>query len=64
MSGHASKDKRAPILSIATLGYGDIVLVGELAQGVTILEAVCGQLYLTPSWSLGSLASMPSNPDD
>lgn len=33
-------------VTIATLGYGDIVPVNDLARGVAILEAVSGQLYL------------------
>jgi hypothetical protein len=33
-------------VTIATLGYGDIVPVSDLARGLAILEAVCGQLYL------------------
>jgi hypothetical protein len=34
-------------VTLATLGYGDIVPVSEPAQGLAILEAVAGQLYLT-----------------
>jgi hypothetical protein len=33
-------------VTLATLGYGDIVPVGDVARGVAILEAVSGQLYL------------------
>jgi len=33
-------------VTIATLGYGDIVPVSDLARGLAILEAVSGQLYL------------------
>lgn len=33
-------------VTIATLGYGDIVPVSDLARGIAILEAVSGQLYL------------------
>jgi len=33
-------------VTIATLGYGDIVPVSETARAVTILEAVGGQMYL------------------
>jgi hypothetical protein len=33
-------------VTLATLGYGDIVPVGEVARGVAIVEAVAGQLYL------------------
>ena len=34
-------------VTIATLGYGDVVPASESAQGLTILEAVGGQMYLT-----------------
>lgn len=34
-------------VTIATLGYGDIVPMNDLARGLAILEAVSGQLYLT-----------------
>jgi voltage-gated potassium channel Kch len=33
-------------VTIATLGYGDIVPVSDLAQGLAILEAISGQLYV------------------
>lgn len=33
-------------VTLASLGYGDIVPVGEAARGTAILEAVGGQLYL------------------
>jgi voltage-gated potassium channel len=33
-------------VTIATLGYGDIVPLGGLARGLAILEAVTGQMYL------------------
>jgi voltage-gated potassium channel Kch len=33
-------------VTIATLGYGDIVPASEAARGVAILEAVGGQMYL------------------
>lgn len=33
-------------VTVATLGYGDIVPVSDLARGLAILEAVSGQLYL------------------
>jgi hypothetical protein len=33
-------------VTIATLGYGDIVPKSEVAQGLAILEAVGGQMYL------------------
>jgi len=34
-------------VTIATLGYGDIVPSGETARGLAVLEAVLGQMYLT-----------------
>jgi hypothetical protein len=34
-------------VTIATLGYGDVVPVSDSAQGLAILEAVGGQMYLT-----------------
>jgi hypothetical protein len=33
-------------VTLATLGYGDIVPRSEMARGLAILEAVAGQLYL------------------
>ena len=33
-------------VTIATLGYGDIVPRSDLARGLTILEGVGGQLFL------------------
>ncbi len=33
-------------VTVATLGYGDIVPVSEAARGLAILEAVAGQMYL------------------
>jgi Ion channel len=33
-------------ITLATLGYGDIVPVGSAARGMAVLEAVAGQLYL------------------
>lgn len=33
-------------VTMATLGYGDIVPVSDLARGIATLEAVSGQLYL------------------
>jgi voltage-gated potassium channel len=33
-------------VTIATLGYGDIVPKSELAQSLAIVEAVGGQMYL------------------
>jgi hypothetical protein len=34
-------------VTIATLGYGDVIPTSESAQGLAILEAVGGQMYLT-----------------
>jgi len=34
-------------VTIATLGYGDVVPASDSARGLTILEAVSGQMYLT-----------------
>jgi hypothetical protein len=34
-------------VTIATLGYGDVVPASDSARGLAILEAVSGQLYLT-----------------
>lgn len=33
-------------VTIATLGYGDVVPVNDSARGLTVLEAVGGQMYL------------------
>ena len=33
-------------VTLTTLGYGDIVPRGEVARGLTVLEAIMGQLYL------------------
>ena len=33
-------------MTLATLGYGDIVPWSKAARGLAILEAVAGQLYL------------------
>ncbi len=33
-------------VTLATLGYGDVVPRGEVARGLVILEAIAGQLYL------------------
>lgn len=33
-------------VTLATLGYGDFVPKSEIARGLTIIEAVAGQLYL------------------
>jgi voltage-gated potassium channel len=48
-SGHRFDLPRAAYFSfvtIATLGYGDIVPVSDPARGLAILEAVAGQMYL------------------
>ncbi len=33
-------------VTLATLGYGDIVPQNDVARGVTVVEAIAGQLYL------------------
>ena len=33
-------------VTLATLGYGDIVPRSEMARGVAVLEAIGGQLYV------------------
>lgn len=33
-------------VTLATLGYGDILPVGEVARGLAVIEAVAGQLFL------------------
>jgi hypothetical protein len=33
-------------VSLATLGYGDLVPKSELARGLAVLEAIAGQLYI------------------
>jgi hypothetical protein len=33
-------------VTLATLGYGDVIPRGEVARGVAVLEAVGGQLYI------------------
>ena len=33
-------------MTLATLGYGDIVPRSDVARGLAIVEAVAGQLYL------------------
>ena len=33
-------------VTLATIGYGDIVPQTDIARGVTVVEAVVGQLYL------------------
>jgi hypothetical protein len=32
--------------TLATLGYGDVVPVSDVARGVDMFEAIAGQLYL------------------
>ena len=34
-------------VTIATLGYGDVLPVGPLARGLAVVECVSGQMYLT-----------------
>jgi hypothetical protein len=33
-------------VTITTVGYGDITLVTDVAKAFSVLEAICGQLYL------------------
>jgi hypothetical protein len=33
-------------VTLATLGYGDVVPKSEIGRGVTVLQAVGGQLYV------------------
>jgi hypothetical protein len=42
-------------VTITTLGYGDITPVSEVAKAFSVLEAVCGQLYLVVvvAWLVG-----------
>jgi voltage-gated potassium channel Kch len=49
-------------VTIATLGYGDIVPVSKAARGLAILEAVGGQMYLTVL--VARLVSLYSQPQD
>ena len=37
---------RYSFVTLATLGYGDVVPRSEMARGVTVLEAIGGQLYV------------------
>jgi voltage-gated potassium channel len=48
VSGHFSPTSGMyfSFVTLATLGYGDVVPKGETARGLAILEAVAGQLYL------------------
>jgi hypothetical protein len=43
------------LVTISTLGYGDIVPTTSLASSLATLEAVVGQLYLvtTVAWLVG-----------
>jgi hypothetical protein len=34
-------------VTIATLGYGDIVPVSAPARGLAVVESIAGQMYLT-----------------
>jgi len=47
-------------VTLATLGYGDLVPVGEVARGLAIIEAVSGQLFLAVMIArlVGSYAQM------
>ena len=51
-------------VTLATLGYGDIVPKSELARGVAMVEAVAGQLYLAVLVArLVSVYARPSRPE-
>ncbi len=49
-------------VTITTLGYGDITPVTEVAKAFSVLEAVCGQLYLVVAvaWLVGMHVSHKS----
>ena len=49
-------------VTITTLGYGDITPVTEVAKAFSVLEAVCGQLYLVVvvAWLVGMHVSNKS----
>jgi hypothetical protein len=49
-------------VTLATLGYGDIVPRSDVARGVTVVEAVAGQLYLAVL--IARLISMNARPID
>lgn len=48
-------------VTLATLGYGDLLPVSEVARGLAIVEAVSGQLFLAVMIArlVGSYAQMP-----
>lgn len=50
------------LVTITTLGYGDITPVTEVAKAFSVLEAVCGQLYLVVvvAWLVGMHVSNKS----
>jgi hypothetical protein len=49
-------------VTITTLGYGDITPVTEVAKAFSVLEAICGQLYLVVvvAWLVGMHVSHKS----
>jgi hypothetical protein len=50
------------LVTITTLGYGDITPVTEVAKALSVLEAVVGQLYLVVAvaWLVGMHVSRKS----
>ena len=48
-------------VTLTSVGYGDIVAITRAAQGLSMLEAIMGQLYLAImiSWLVGQHASQP-----
>jgi hypothetical protein len=46
-SAHATKLLYFSFVTLTTLGYGDVVPKGDLAQMFAVAEALIGQLYLT-----------------
>jgi len=51
-------------VTLATLGYGEVVPKGEMARGVAVLEAVGGQLYVAVMIArlVGAQIQGPGNP--
>ena len=51
-------------VTLATLGYGDIVPKSEVARGVAMVEAIAGQLYLAVMVArLVSIYARPARPE-
>jgi hypothetical protein len=46
-------------VTLTSVGYGDIVAITKSARGLSIIEAIMGQLYLAimVSWLVGQHAS-------